>query len=58
MPFFQYKAVTPGGEVQEGVLEASTAQNAVARLQQMGLIPIRAEEAGAAKAAGSRETRV
>ena len=56
MPFFQYKAVTPGGEVQEGVLEASTTQGAVARLQQMGLIPIRAEEAGVAKAAGARET--
>jgi general secretion pathway protein F len=50
LPFFQYKAVTPGGEVQEGVLEASSTQGAVARLQQMGLIPIRAEEAGAAKA--------
>ena len=56
MPFFQYKAVTPAGEVQEGVLEASTTQGAVARLQQMGLIPIRAEEAGAAKA-GAHEAR-
>jgi general secretion pathway protein F len=55
LPFYQYKAVTPAGEVQEGVLEASTTQGAVARLQQMGLIPIRAEEAGAAKAAGARE---
>ena len=50
MPFFQYKAVTAGGEVQEGVLEAASTQGAVARLQQMGLIPIRAQEAGAAKA--------
>jgi general secretion pathway protein F len=54
LPFFQYKAVTPAGEVQEGVLEASSTQGAVARLQQMGLIPIRAEEAGAAKV-GTRE---
>jgi general secretion pathway protein F len=57
MPFFQYKAVTPSGEVQEGVLEASSTTSAVARLQEMGFIPIRAEEAGAAKtaaAAGSR----
>ena len=54
MAFFQYKAVTPGGEVQEGVLEASSTQVAVARLQQMGLIPIRAQEAGAAKV-GARE---
>ena len=49
MPFFQYKAVTPSGEVQEGVLEASSTPAAVSRLQSMGLIPIRAEEAGAAK---------
>ncbi|HXF77244.1 MAG TPA: type II secretion system F family protein [Usitatibacter sp.] len=53
MAFFQYKAVTPGGEVQEGVLEAASTQGAVARLQEMGLIPIRAEESGAAKAASA-----
>ena len=53
MPFFQYKAVTPTGEVQEGVLEAASSASAVARLQEMGLIPIRAEEAGAAKAAAA-----
>jgi general secretion pathway protein F len=51
LPFFQYKAVTPGGEVQEGVLEASSTPAAITRLQEMGLIPIRAQEAGAAKAA-------
>ena len=51
MPFFQYKAVSQGGEIQEGVLEASSTPAAVARLQAMGLIPIRAVEAGAAKVA-------
>ena len=51
MPFYQYKAVSPTGEVQEGVLEASSTPAAVARLQSMGMIPIRAEEAGAAKSA-------
>jgi general secretion pathway protein F len=51
MPFFQYKAVTPAGEIQEGVLEASSTPMAVARLQEMGFIPIRAVEAGAAKVA-------
>jgi general secretion pathway protein F len=51
MAFFQYKAVTPGGEVQEGVLEASSTPAAIARLQEMGLIPIRAQEAAAAKGA-------
>ncbi len=53
MPFYQYKAVNPGGEVQEGVLEASSTSAAVTRIQAMGLIPIRAEEAGAAKTAGA-----
>ncbi len=57
MPFYQYKAVTPGGEVQEGVLEASSGQAAVARIQAMGFIPIRAEEAGAAKAAVAQRPR-
>ena len=57
MAFFQYKAVTPSGEVQEGVLEASSANTAVARLQEMGFIPIRAEEAGGAKAAVAASAR-
>jgi general secretion pathway protein F len=57
MPFFQYKAVTPSGEVQEGVLEASSTATAVARLQEMGFIPIRAEEAGAANAASAVTAR-
>jgi general secretion pathway protein F len=51
MPFFQYKAVSPAGELQEGVLEASSTAAAVSRLQSMGLIPIRAQEASTAKAA-------
>ncbi len=57
MPFFQYKAVSPSGEVQEGVLEASSTNTAVARLQEMGFIPIRAEEAGGAKAAVAATAR-
>jgi general secretion pathway protein F len=57
MPFFQYKAVTPSGEVQEGVLEASSTNTAVARIQEMGFIPIRAEEAGGAKAVATAEAR-
>ncbi len=57
MPFYQYKAVTPAGEIQEGVLEASNTPAAVARIQAMGFIPIRAEEAGAAKAAVATPAR-
>lgn len=51
MPFFKYKAVSSAGEVQEGVLEAASTSAAVARVQSMGLIPIRAEEAAASGAA-------
>jgi general secretion pathway protein F len=58
MPFFQYKAVTPSGEIQEGVLEASSTTTAVARLQEMGFIPIRAEEAGGVMAGVSADARV
>jgi general secretion pathway protein F len=59
MPFFKYKAVSGAGEVQEGVLEATSSAAAVARVQAMGLIPIRAEEAiatgsASAPAAGGR----
>jgi general secretion pathway protein F len=59
MPFFRYKAVSGSGEVQEGVLEAASSSAAVARVQAMGLIPIRADEAvaaaaGTAPAAGVR----
>jgi general secretion pathway protein F len=57
MPFYQYKAVTPAGEVQEGVLEASSTPAAVARIQAMGFIPIRAEESGVAKAEAAPATR-
>ncbi len=50
MPFYRYKAVTPAGEVQEGVLEAASDAAAITRIQAMGFIPIRAEEAGGARA--------
>ncbi len=45
MALYQYKAVTPTGEVMEGVLDADSPANAVARLQAQGFIPIRAEDA-------------
>jgi general secretion pathway protein F len=57
LAFFQYKAVSPGGEVQEGVLEASSTPAAIARLQEMGLIPIRAVEAGIATASPAAAAR-
>lgn len=44
MPLFQYKAATHAGEVVEGRLEADSRAALVAHLQDMGLVPIRAEE--------------
>lgn len=44
MPLFQYKAVSPTGEVQEGVLDGPNQSAVIERLQSMGLIPIRAIE--------------
>ncbi len=51
MALFQYKAVSPGGEVNEGVMDADTRNAVVERLQGMGLIPIRAAEVSAADGA-------
>lgn len=53
MPLFQYKAVSPAGEVQEGVLDSASQAEVVQRLQGMGLIPIRAVEARMGAVAGS-----
>jgi general secretion pathway protein F len=41
MPFFQYKAVTTEGRVIEGTLEAPHRQDALARLEEQGHLPIR-----------------
>lgn len=45
MPLYRYKAVTPSGEAQEGDMDGLTQSVVVERLQTMGLIPIRVEEA-------------
>jgi general secretion pathway protein F len=47
MARFRYKAVNGAGEVQEGELDAASENEAVRQLQGMGLLPIRAEAAGA-----------
>ena len=41
MAFFRYKAVTPGGKVVEGTLEAADQQTVVARLQEQGQLPVK-----------------
>lgn len=58
MPLIQYKAVSPAGEIQEGVLDAVSRDGAVAHLKSLGLIPIRTGEVGNGQAtnAGSAPT--
>jgi general secretion pathway protein F len=53
MPLFQYKAVSPAGEVQEGVLDAVSHDGVVAHLKSIGLIPIRAVAVGVNAGAGA-----
>ena len=53
MPMFQYKAVSPAGEIKEGVLEGATHSGVIAHLQSLGLIPIRAAEVTAEGVAGA-----
>ena len=53
MPLYRYKAVAPTGDAQEGEMEGHGQSAVVERLQSMGLIPIRVEEAAAGTADGS-----
>lgn len=43
MPAYRYRAIGPAGDVQTGVMEASTEADVVAALQRQGSIPMRAE---------------
>jgi len=49
MPVFQYKAVTPAGEVLEGAMDATNRKGVIERLRDMGYTPLRAVEAGGAE---------
>jgi len=53
LPLYRYKAVAPTGESQEGEMEGLGQSAVVERLQGMGLIPIRVEEATASTGGGS-----
>jgi general secretion pathway protein F len=53
MPVFQYKAVTPAGEVLEGAMDGADRRAIVERLRDMGYTPLRAVEAGAAEASAA-----
>jgi len=45
LPVFQYKAVSKQGEVKNGSLSATSRQDAINKIQSMGLIPISADSA-------------
>jgi general secretion pathway protein F len=45
VPAFRYKAVTPAGETVEGRMDAASAEDVVARLQEQGNVPLEATDA-------------
>lgn len=48
MPSFRYRALTPGGQPVEGVLDATDPAACIARLNEMGYLPLRADPVGGA----------
>lgn len=52
MPLFRYKAFSPAGETLEGVMEAASADEVIARIQDAGNLPVEAKLADPAGAAG------
>ncbi len=46
MPLYRYKAVTPGGEVATGELEAANQAEIVERLRDQGMMPMQIGEVG------------
>lgn len=57
MPLYQYKAVTPTGEVLEGAMDAPSQKGVVERLRDMGYLPLKAVEAGSGAAVSSAARR-
>ncbi|TQV64832.1 MAG: type II secretion system F family protein [Halothiobacillaceae bacterium] len=58
MPVFRYKAVNPAGEVLEGEMTAASREAIIARLQELGHTPLRAEEARGPRVAPWRRRRL
>lgn len=52
MTIYRYTAVTPAGDMLEGQMEAASADEVIARVQDAGNIPLTAVEADAASGAG------
>jgi general secretion pathway protein F len=47
MPSFQYKAIAPNGDLLQGLMDAGTAEEVVAKLQEQGNLPVEAKPAEA-----------
>jgi len=58
MPVFRYKAVTEGGSVLEGRMEARTQSAVIDRLHDLGHTPVRAEEVADSGPAGWLNRRI
>lgn len=52
MPLFRYKAFTPAGEAIDGAMEAASAEEVIAKVQDAGNLPIEAKLADAAGGGG------
>lgn len=52
MPVFRYKALSTAGDALAGQMEAASAEEVIARLQEQGHLPIEARRAEAGEAAG------
>lgn len=55
MAFYQYRAADHAGKVIEGVMEADGEQSVIARLREMGCVPLRIALPGERTAGGSRQ---
>jgi general secretion pathway protein F len=52
MPQFRYKALSPAGEALDGIMEAASADEVIAKLQDAGNIPLKAQPADEAAGSG------
>lgn len=52
MPQFRYKALSPAGEALDGIMEAASADEVIAKLQDAGNIPLKAQPADEAAGRG------
>jgi general secretion pathway protein F len=49
MPSFRYRAIAPTGEILQGVMEASSREDVISKIQEQGNVPIEADSADKAQ---------